>query len=103
VVSVFRDFSRQERKIENKKLKIFYKILDERQPRRAVTRYNPAAKTHPVLDSITFAAVLTLPSRTCFVSASSVPAVRICCCVFSLFVFRKPLFINKSYRIYVFT
>jgi hypothetical protein len=55
----------------------------------------------PVLDSSYFAPVPTLPCRTCIYSASSVITVRISCRVIAAFVFRKPLFINKLYRIYV--
>jgi hypothetical protein len=36
----------------------------------------------------------TLPCRTCLYSASSIVAVHISCCVISVFVFRKPLFIS---------
>jgi hypothetical protein len=55
----------------------------------------------PVPDSSSFAPVLTLPCRTCLHSASCVLAVQISCCVMAVFVFRKHLFINKLYRIYV--
>jgi hypothetical protein len=61
---------------------------------RAVTRWNTAVQTRPVLDSSSFAPVLTLPRRTCQHSASSVLAVHISYHVIALFVFRKPLFIN---------
>jgi hypothetical protein len=69
----------------------------------------------PVLDSSSFAPVLTLPLRTCLHSTSSVLTAGISCCiitvfvfririnclVIAVFVFRKPLFINKLYHIYV--
>jgi hypothetical protein len=61
---------------------------------RAVTWWNPVAQTRPVLDSSSFAPVLTHPSRTYLHSASSVLAGNIGCRVMALFVFRKPLFIN---------
>jgi hypothetical protein len=67
----------------------------------AITWWNTAARTCPVLDSSSFAPVLTIPRRTCLHSASSVHAVRISCCVIAMMAFRKPLFINKLYHIYV--
>jgi hypothetical protein len=60
----------------------------------AVTWWNPAAQTRPVLDSSSFLLIPTLLRRTCLHSPSSVLAVNICCRVIALFVFRKPLFIN---------
>jgi hypothetical protein len=42
-----------------------------------------------------------LPHRTCLHSASSILAVPISCYDITVFVFRKRLFINKLYRIYV--
>jgi hypothetical protein len=42
-----------------------------------------------------------LPCTTCLHSASSVFAVHISCSITTVFVFRKPLFISKLYRIYV--
>jgi hypothetical protein len=68
---------------------------------RAITRWNPAAQMCPVLDSSSFATILMLPHRTCPHSASSILAVRISCHVIAVFVFRKPLFINTLYCIYV--
>jgi hypothetical protein len=56
----------------------------------------------PVLDSSSFAPVIMLPFRTCLHSATSVLAVRISCRVIAVFVFRKHLFTNKVYRVYVF-
>jgi hypothetical protein len=50
----------------------------------------------PVLDSSSFARVLTLPRRTILHSASIVLAIRISCRVIAVFVFRNPLFINST-------
>jgi len=69
-----------------------YKFQNAHQAERAVTWWNPAAQTNPVLDSSSFVAVPTLPRRTCLHSASSVLAVRISFRVFAVFVFGKPLF-----------
>jgi hypothetical protein len=60
----------------------------------AVTWWNPVAQIHPVLGSSSFVPMPTLPHRTCLQSASSDLAVHISCHVITLFVFRKPLFIN---------
>jgi hypothetical protein len=68
---------------------------------RPITWWNPAVQMRPVLNSSSFAPFLTLARRTCLHSASSVHAVRISCRVIAVFVFRKPLFINKLYCIYV--
>jgi hypothetical protein len=54
-----------------------------------------------VLASSSFAPVLMLPCRTFLQSSSNVLTVHISCHVIAVFVFRKPLFINKLYRIYV--
>jgi hypothetical protein len=69
---------------------------------RAVTWLNPTAQPRPVHDSSSFAPVLTLSHTTCLHSTSSVPAVRFSSPVIAVFVFRKPLFINKLYRICLF-
>jgi hypothetical protein len=61
---------------------------------RAVSWWNPAAPVCPVLDSSSFAPIHTLPRGTCLRSASSVLAVHIICYDITVFVFRKPLFIN---------
>jgi hypothetical protein len=61
---------------------------------RAVTWWNPAAQMRQVLDSSSFAPLLTIPRRTCLHSASSVLGVHISCRVIAVFVFRKSLFIN---------
>jgi hypothetical protein len=63
---------------------------------RAITWLNPAAQTHPLLDSSCFVPIPTLPRKPCLHSASSVLAVPISCCVITVFVFRKPLFINYT-------
>jgi hypothetical protein len=68
---------------------------------QAITWWNPAAQTHPVLDSSSFVPVLMLPCRIFLHSASSVLAVHISCRIIAPFVFRKPLLINKIYRTYV--
>jgi hypothetical protein len=60
-----------------------------------------SCQMHPVLDSSSFAPVLVLPCRTCLHSASSVLAVRTSCRIIAVSVFRKPLFTNKLYHIYV--
>jgi hypothetical protein len=86
--------------LENKKNKWSISFKTPAKQERAVTRWNPAAQMHPVLDSSSFAPVLTLPWRTCLHSACSVHAVHISFRVIAVFVFRKPLSI-KLYRIYV--
>jgi hypothetical protein len=69
---------------------ISFKIRTKRE--RAVTWWNPAPQTCPVLDSSSFAIVHQLPCRTCLNSASSILVVLISCCDVAVFVFRKPLF-----------
>jgi hypothetical protein len=61
---------------------------------RVVTWLNPAAHMRPILDSSSFVPALTLHHRTCLQSASSVLTVHISCGIITVFVFRKPLFIN---------
>jgi hypothetical protein len=63
---------------------------------QAVTWWNPATQMQPVLDSSSFAPIPMLPRRTCLHSASSILTVHISCRVIAVFVFRKPLFINKT-------
>jgi hypothetical protein len=58
---------------------------------QAITWCNPAAQTHPVLDSSSFAPILTFPCRTCLHYDSSVLAVHISCRIITVFVFRKPV------------
>jgi hypothetical protein len=58
----------------------------------------PSNQTRQVRDLSSFVPV---PRRTCHHSAYSVLAVRISFRIIALFIFRKPLFINKLYRIYV--
>jgi hypothetical protein len=79
---------------ENWRNKLFLSLKTRAKRERTVTWWNPAAQKRPVLNSSSFARVLTLPSRTCLHSAFSVLAVRISCRVIALFVFRKLLFIN---------
>jgi hypothetical protein len=88
-------------KIENERNKRFVIFKTLSKPEWDVRWWNPVAQTRLVLDSSSFAPVLTLHHRTCFHSTSSVLAVRISCRVIALFVFRKPLSTNKFYRIYV--
>jgi hypothetical protein len=45
--------------------------------------------------------ILMLPRRTFRHSASNVLGFHISCRIIAVFVFRKPLFMNKLYRIYV--
>jgi hypothetical protein len=78
---------------------IRFKMRAKRE--RALTWWNPATQTHPVLDLSSFVPVTTLPRRICRHSASSVLAVRISCSVMAMSVFRENLFINKLYHIYV--
>jgi len=66
-----------------------HKFKTRARRERAVTCWNPAAQTRPVLDSSSFVPVPTPPLRTCQHSASSVLAVRIICCVIAIFLFRK--------------
>jgi hypothetical protein len=87
-------------KLENYRNKHFVSFETPAKLERVVTCWNPAAQTHPVLDSSAFAPVLKPPHRTCLQSAPSVLTTPINCHVIALFVFRKPLFI-KLYRIYV--
>jgi hypothetical protein len=68
---------------------------------QGVTWWNPAYQTLPVLDLSFFVPVLTLPHRNCLHSACNVLAVHISYHVIAVFVFRKPLFVNKLYRICV--
>jgi hypothetical protein len=68
---------------------------------QAITWWNQAAQMHPVIHSSSFVPVLKLPRRTYLHSASTILAVRISCRDMALFVFRKPLFINKLHGIYV--
>jgi hypothetical protein len=88
-VSVIRGLPRPEKYINKRFISSKTRVKRE----QAVTLWNLAAKTRPVLDSSFFAPVLTLPRRTCLHSASSVHAVRISW-VIAMFVFRKSLFIN---------
>ena len=74
-------------------VKLFISFKTRAKRERAVTWWNPATQTRPVLDSSSFVPVPTLPYRTCLHSASSVLALHISCRVFSMFVCRKPLFI----------
>jgi hypothetical protein len=64
------------------------------------TGHNMVKSSSPALDSYSFVPMPTLPYRTCLPSASSVLAVRISCCIITLFIFRKPLSI-ELYCIYV--
>jgi hypothetical protein len=89
------------KKFENWRNKRFISFKTPAKQERAVTWWNPAAQPRPVLDASSFAPVPTLPRRTYLHSASSVLAVHISCRVIAVFVFRKPLFINYLYRIYV--
>jgi hypothetical protein len=82
--------------LENWKSKGFISFKTPAKRERAVTWWNLAAQTCLVDYSSSFAPVLTLPRRTCHHSASSVVAVRISCRVFTVFVFRKHLFINLT-------
>jgi hypothetical protein len=92
---------RPEKKFENYRNKQFISSKTRTKREWAITWSNPTAQTHPLLDSSPFTPILTLSRRTCLHSASSVLAVRISCRVITVFVFRKPWFINKLYRIYV--
>jgi hypothetical protein len=83
--------ARKTGKLENKG---FINIKTHGDRERAVTWWNTAAQTRPVLDSSSFTPVLTLRRRNCDHSASTVLAVHISSHVIALFVFRKPLFIN---------
>jgi hypothetical protein len=63
---------------------------------RAVT-----AQTCPVLDLSSFAPALKLPRKTFLQFAYRILNVHVSGRVIAVFVFRKPLFINKLYLIYV--
>jgi hypothetical protein len=82
------------KKLERWRNKLFVNFKTPAKRERAVTWWNLAAKTRPVLDSPSFAPVPTLPLATCPHSASTVHAVRISCRVIALFVLKKPLSIN---------
>jgi hypothetical protein len=84
-----------------KKKDIFISFKTHAKRERDITWWNPAAQTCPVLDSSSFAPVLMLSRRICLHSASSILAARISCHVIAVFVFRKHLFVNKHYYIYV--
>jgi hypothetical protein len=89
------------RKKKRKRNKRFVSFKTRAKLERALTWWNPAAQNRSVIDSSSFAPVLTVPCRTCFYFASSVLAVRVSRHVIAVFVFREPLFINKLYRICV--
>jgi hypothetical protein len=57
---------------------------------QAVTWWNPAAQTCPVLNPSSFTPAPVLPCRTCLHSASSILSVHISCHIITAFVFRKP-------------
>jgi hypothetical protein len=80
--------------LENLRNKWFQSFKTRAKQERAITWWNPAAQTCPILDSSSFAPILMLPWRTWFHSASSVLAVHISCCIIAVFVFRKSLFVN---------
>jgi hypothetical protein len=92
--SVSAVYSGPNKKFENERNKQFICFKTCSKQERTVTWWNPAAQTHPVLDSSFFAPILTLPHRTCLHSASSVLIVHISCCVIAVYVFRKHLFID---------
>jgi hypothetical protein len=83
-----------QKKLENQRNTRFISLKMPIKQEQAVTWWNPAAQSCPVVDSSSFAPVPMLPHGTCLHSASSVLAVCISCRVIALFVFRKPLFIN---------
>jgi hypothetical protein len=85
--------------LENLRNKQFVSFKTSAKRKRAVTWWNPAAQTRLVHDSSSFAPILTLPRRTCLHSASSVLFVRVSFRVIAVFVFRKPIFINKLHRL----
>jgi hypothetical protein len=66
---------RSPQKLENQRNKWFISFKTPTMWERAVTWWNPAAQKHTVLDSSSFAPILTLPHRTCLHSASSILAV----------------------------
>jgi hypothetical protein len=90
-VSVMRSLPWPEKKIGKLK-KRFISLKTRSKRERAVTWWNPAAQTRPVLDSSSFVTKPTLSRRTCLHFASSVLADRISCRVIAVFVFRKALF-----------
>jgi hypothetical protein len=94
VDSVSAVYHNQKKNLKIKDIKQFKSFKMRAKQEKVITWRNPAAQTRPVLDSSSYAPILTLPHRTCLHSASSVLAVRISCPVIAVFVFRKPLFIN---------
>jgi hypothetical protein len=88
--AVYRDL----KKLKNQRIVLFVRFIRLAKRERAVTCWNPAAQTRPVLDSSSFDPILKLLYRTSLHFASSVLAVHISCHVIAVFVFRKPLFIN---------
>jgi hypothetical protein len=85
-------------KLKNKSFVRFKPHANRERDRNVMKSSSPNA---PVLHSSFFASVLTLPRRTCHHSASNFLAVRISCRDIAVFVFRRPLLINKLYLIFV--
>jgi hypothetical protein len=81
--------------LKNERNKQFIKFTTPAKQERTITWWNLAAQTRPVLNSSSVAPVHMLPRRTFLHSASSVLAVCIIWRVIAVFVFRKPLSINK--------
>jgi hypothetical protein len=84
----------RKRNLKIKEINVLISFKTPAKRERAVTWLNPTAQTRPIPDSFSFVPTPTLPRRTCLRSATSVLAVRICCCEIAVFVFRKPFFIN---------
>jgi hypothetical protein len=78
-------FTAARRKLKYWRNKRFVSIKTPAKWEQAVTWWNSAAQTCPVLSSSSFAPILTLPHRTCLHSASSILAVCVSCCVIALF------------------
>jgi hypothetical protein len=68
---------------------------------QAITWWNPAVQTRPVLDSSSFAPALALPRRTCLRSASRFLAVRIFAALSQCLFSENPSLSIKLYCIYV--
>jgi len=75
--------------LKNRRNKWFISFKMGTKWEQAITWWNPAAQTQPVLDSSSIVPIPTFPLQTCHHSASSVLTVRISCRVIAVFVFRK--------------
>jgi hypothetical protein len=97
-----RGWSRLEQKLENLNKQTVRKFQNARQARTGRNMVKSSSPNPPSTWIICLYPRTHASRRMCLLSASSFFPVRISCRVITVFVFRKPLFINKFYRIYVF-